>query len=286
MGHLVYQKTRKRQQQQRPIDRLCLWRTNNDTSVELSSCDVDDERRRLVNFSLVRFQAAANATQLQDLLGQSATAEKAVGEEADIRVPLAGRESRRKKEEIAESEVDKPQHIPTTRDLAHTQASVQPSKQKEQEESTMKPHSQMLKATGPTIVPKKKKTPLLSLKDTNPILFLGGEDIDENVLPAQPQGVGATTTSLHAPSQQAVYKTAKIQPHPYLQTAKNEVWEDPQTGLEYRTDLCGYLGHTRKEAGRHTLVGVGQYMRTVFNVKVRTQHAAFVGFVLCESTRH
>ncbi|KAK1732438.1 hypothetical protein QTG54_016832 [Skeletonema marinoi] len=33
-------------------------------------------------------------------------------------------------------------------------------------------------------------------------------------------------------------------------------------------NLCTYLGQSKKEAGRHTLMGVGQYYRTAFNIKV------------------
>jgi len=60
----------------------------------------------------------------------------------------------------------------------------------------------------------------------------------------------------------------KIQVNPYISESKDERWTDPQTGLDYRTDLCQYLGHERAEAGRHTLTGVGQYTKTVFNIKV------------------
>lgn len=60
----------------------------------------------------------------------------------------------------------------------------------------------------------------------------------------------------------------KIPSHPYIQSSKDFVWVDPLTSLEYPTDLCQYLGHTKKEAGRHTLMGVGQYYRTAFNIKV------------------
>mmetsp|Transcript_34871 Transcript_34871/g.74348 ORF Transcript_34871/g.74348 Transcript_34871/m.74348 type:complete len:1212 (+) Transcript_34871:333-3968(+) len=60
----------------------------------------------------------------------------------------------------------------------------------------------------------------------------------------------------------------KIPVHPYIQSSKDFVWVDPLTSLEYPTDLCRYLGHTKKEAGRHTLMGVGQYYRTAFNIKV------------------
>jgi len=60
----------------------------------------------------------------------------------------------------------------------------------------------------------------------------------------------------------------KIPVHPYIQSSKDFVWVDPLTSLEYPTDLGRYLGHTKKEAGRHTLMGVGQYYRTAFNIKV------------------
>lgn len=60
----------------------------------------------------------------------------------------------------------------------------------------------------------------------------------------------------------------KIPVHPYIQSSKDFVWVDPLTSLEYPTDLCSYLGQNKKEAGRHTLMGVGQYYRTAFNIKV------------------
>lgn len=60
----------------------------------------------------------------------------------------------------------------------------------------------------------------------------------------------------------------KIQTNPYVAASKDERWVDPQTGLIYRTDLCQYLGHERKDVGRHTLTGVGQYTKTMLNIKV------------------
>ncbi len=62
-------------------------------------------------------------------------------------------------------------------------------------------------------------------------------------------------------------KVGRMEVHPYIAAAKDEVWTDPQTGLTYNTDLCRYLGHDRKEHGRHTLMGVGQY-RKGFVIKV------------------
>jgi hypothetical protein len=60
----------------------------------------------------------------------------------------------------------------------------------------------------------------------------------------------------------------KIPMNPYIAASTNERWTDPQTGLMYRTDLCQYLGQERNDAGRHTLTGVGQYTKTMFNIKV------------------
>jgi hypothetical protein len=64
------------------------------------------------------------------------------------------------------------------------------------------------------------------------------------------------------------HRPRKIPIHPYIQSSKDFVWVDPLTSLEYPTDLCSYLGQDKKEAGRHTLMGVGQYFRTAFNIKV------------------
>jgi hypothetical protein len=60
----------------------------------------------------------------------------------------------------------------------------------------------------------------------------------------------------------------KIPRHPYIDASTNLVWKDPATGLEYLTDLCKYLGEDKKTSGRHTLVGVGQYMRTALKIKI------------------
>ena len=102
-------------------------------------------------------------------------------------------------------------------------------------------------------------------KDSNPILLAGDglKSTDTKLpfssFPPNKQGRLAKPVGLH-----------KMKKHPYIEASKNGLWEDPQTGLFYRTDICEYLGHSRKEAGRHTLTGVGLYTRTVFNIKVRT----------------
>jgi hypothetical protein len=71
---------------------------------------------------------------------------------------------------------------------------------------------------------------------------------------------------LHAPNLGgAMAKVQRIQTHPYLNAAQNEVWTDPATGLEFRTDLRHYLHHSETK-GRHTLTGVGIYRK--YGIKV------------------
>ena len=67
----------------------------------------------------------------------------------------------------------------------------------------------------------------------------------------------------------------KIQTNPYIAASNDERWADPKTGLIFRTDLCQYLGHERKDVGRHTLTGVGQYTKTMLNIKVRKERSVF-----------
>lgn len=64
------------------------------------------------------------------------------------------------------------------------------------------------------------------------------------------------------------HRPRKIPIHPYIEASKNGVYEDPLTGLTYQTDLSTYLGHDRKLSGRHTLMGVGIYYRTMLKIKV------------------
>jgi len=66
----------------------------------------------------------------------------------------------------------------------------------------------------------------------------------------------------------APQRPRKIPVHPYIAASKNGMYEDPLTGLNYRTDLSTYLGHDRKLSGRHTLMGVGIYYRTMLKIKV------------------
>mmetsp|Transcript_15365 Transcript_15365/g.21934 ORF Transcript_15365/g.21934 Transcript_15365/m.21934 type:complete len:1025 (+) Transcript_15365:291-3365(+) len=64
------------------------------------------------------------------------------------------------------------------------------------------------------------------------------------------------------------HRPRKMPVHPYIASSKNGLWEDKVTGLKYLTDLSGYLGHDKKVTGRHTLMGVGLYVKTMLKIKI------------------
>ena len=113
----------------------------------------------------------------------------------------------------------------------------------------------------------KQSIPYSVLKDTNPILLAGDQQQQRQHWPKQK---ATTTNTLHhkkpdhktiTPLSPTTSRRRIIHVHPYIEKAVNEVWTDPQTGLDYYTDLCRYLGDERQQHGRHTLMGVGQFRK-------------------------
>jgi hypothetical protein len=228
----------------------CLWRLNT-TSTVLASCmpsttdsldDVEEEGegRRLVHLSLLRYVPESVAREREKrILDEEAAAAKAA-----IAAAKGTVNETNKPEEAAE-------HIPRSIDSARRHAS-EPLHHAEVKSAGKKPLGSVVK----TVVA--KKTKLFTLKDTNPILFIGDQGVETK--PSTRPSSPSLPASFH--------KRRRLETHPYLAAAKNNVWTDPQTGLEYPTDLCAYLGHDLKKAGRHTLTGVGYYTKTVLNIKV------------------
>lgn len=207
----------------------CLWR--NVSLPVLSSCeDEEDSSYRLVRFSMVRYHTSTAST-----VSTENTSTREVKTET-------------KQHQMEETFATNEHHFITSVDLARSHASeplLHPD---------LKPPSQLLFAPLKDM----RKPSMAShnlLKAASPMLLV----LNEKEIPPPVE---------KRPLSSSV-KLRKMPSHPYIAAAKNEVWTDPQTGLEYLTDLCGYLGHDRKTSGRHTLTGVGQYMRTVFNIKVR-----------------
>lgn len=267
--------------------RGCLQRTKSSSAV-LSSCqnnteptDVrgqsssqQEQQQRLVQFSLVRYHATSSPT-LSSTKPSSPAHFKAR--------PIAPASIDRSEDQAIDKEAGGREGLPSNVDKAHSHASgrVGPSPLFE-----MNLAGRPLLSSIPTREARKAsdKSPFAALKDTNPILFLGAENGNSNSN-KQPRrqkrsagknklpmgGIHPNKNNIGTPaptSPQSPGKLRKIEMNPYIAASSNEMWVDPQTGLKYHTDLCGYLGHDRKDYGRHTLVGVGLFTKTMLKIKV------------------
>ena len=276
----------------------CLWRVNatatlldacttmtttskinsNSTSLLLSDNHNDNfvdptAVRRMVHLSLIRHVPAAVAHDREVRMMELAATHLAQQVE----------QQQQQQQQLEEAE-EEPDHIPRSYDAARRHASEPLHHAEVKSASSMvaaavpggaknkkKPLGSVVKATTKTTtaVDATTRTKLFTLKDTNPILFIGGQGFDT-------KSSSSSSLKLPAATSAASYKLRRLETHPYLVSAKNNVWTDPQTGLEYPTDLCSYLGHDLKKAGRHTLTGVGYYTKTVLNIKVRVRSSAFL----------
>lgn len=225
----------------------CLWRSNGTLAVlddcaavatETPSTDTTEQQQRQVQFSVVRYRAvtvsAATATSHlpahHDPTAQVQSAD----------TPTSVSEQPKKAKAVPQD------HLPSNKARANRAAS-------------------------------EHNLPFALLKDTNPILLMGHTNIGGKQRERR-TGIGgggsssssssSRTSSLVHPRDAADEAAGHMAPrrmqvHPYIAAAKNEMWTDPATGLWYNTDLCDYLGRdtTCKEQGRHTLMGVGQYRK-------------------------
>jgi hypothetical protein len=105
------------------------------------------------------------------------------------------------------------------------------------------------------------------LRDSNPILFTS--QLQQQMLSSNRNNKQRPNDSnmLRNDKADRIKPHHKMAVHPYLQAAQNEIWKDPSTGLEYATDLTVHLDRNRKDHGRHSLMGVGQYVKG-FVIKV------------------
>lgn len=233
---------------------LCLARGAENQAI-LVNCD----EQKPVQFSFLRYRAVAVAASpvgggSRDTVKQSsrATAFTEISPSPDVSA----------KDSPSPEQPSPSEHVSMLRDLAHIQA-IGP---------TMHPE---LKIPSRLIFSEKKKAPdaraLLNkrapfgavLSDSNPILLVGGQARNKMRTTPPP------SVSLAHPTKDDLRASnvRRMQTHPYINEAKNEIWTDPQTGLQYHTDLCKYLGRDRQEYGRHTLTGFGIY-RKGFVIKV------------------
>ena len=286
----------------------CVWR-NTTTEAVLRPCDghasltdaTQEDEQRVVQFSLVR-QATAASSSFSSRSSSSSTSSSTPSSrriEGQDKSSSSLEQHEHPEEtttttttaSLSSADVEDP--LPSARaDLAHENAqawsslAMHPLLQQAQlrHSATISfPSSPVVAApnskSGAAAKPKPKprvggNMQLQFLMDTNAILLAGGGQKEKNNAKQSPAApVPQSQSPLlhdHLSSQQSIKPAIrKIRKHPYIEESKNEMWTDPKTALSYRTDLCSYLGDDRKEKGRHTLTGVGLYMRTVFNIKVR-----------------
>lgn len=239
----------------------CLWR--NASEAVLMSCDgeasqvnlTSDVEERVVQIALVR----------------QATATLSESEPDDS--PSTGKASSKGRSDPSSNKRPKDafSNLPHQGGIAHSHASDPVVHSEPKQASRLTSLSRQKASQSGTGT---AKLPVRFLKDTNPILLAGGRQLERNAFSdATPRMDSSSPKSiLHETTPSSMKpKIRKIQVNPYIAASNDERWKDPLTGLVYRTDLCQYLGHERAEVGRHTLVGVGQFMKTVFNIKVSTQ---------------
>jgi hypothetical protein len=153
-------------------------------------------------------------------------------------------------------------NLPVTRDLAHSQA-VDPLLHPDLKVASRLIFADQSQRKGKDVSSDatsihKPFAFVGALSNTNPILLAAS--INKNGSPS-PVSAKVSNHLVKDASNLKALKLRRMQTHPYLNEAVNGIWTDPQTKLQYATDLCRYLGRNRKEHGRHTLTGFGIYRK-------------------------
>ena len=281
----------------------CIWRADASTAVATqcardsseASAPAQSDNRRLVNFSLIRYQTSTDGARLPRLPPEEPSATEASSSNDDAATSTDGclpSDDDNSSPQACQSQQPASENtIPVEEDM------VVPAMFPE-----LKPASQLLFGTpSPSAIKTKRprrSRPAKAASASFSSHMVGASPLTLGAV-AYPRsaklGAGlpgrAAASSLvgpdaanrnilhYPPSQSSVqspiphgdapHKVRKIPKHPYIEASTDGVWVDGETGLEYPTDLSEYLGQDRKETGRHTLMGVGQYTRTVFKIKVR-----------------
>lgn len=247
----------------------CLWRYNS-TGSTLAFCSPDFDKgpingRRLAKLSLVRHESAAAAAkraERRELSKPKASSKKA---KSSVELQEIQDEKRTEKEE---------QMHPYLKDRAHSHAS-EPLPHRELKLTKRRSVGVVStnEVSGNSFLKDEKKLLVRpKLKESKHTRFSASQKENTNKLTTRPVSSLSSNSLAHANKKpemnDATQKLSRIETHPYIAAAKDETWTDPQTGLKFPTDLCKYLGHDLKSAGRHTLTGVGYYTKTMMNIKV------------------
>mmetsp|Transcript_27624 Transcript_27624/g.40786 ORF Transcript_27624/g.40786 Transcript_27624/m.40786 type:complete len:934 (+) Transcript_27624:202-3003(+) len=240
----------------------CLWRYNS-TGSTLGFCSPDFDNgpidgRRLAKLSLVKHESAAAAAKRAE---KRQTPSSKVSEKGENSAVVQTQQDEPK---TAEEEQIHPQFI----DRAHSHAS----------EPVHHRQPKLTQRLSGGVVGKSESSGdeqnklLIRPKIKDHKLVNAGQKEKAKKNPTRPVSSLSSNTVAYKSKKpeinDAAQKLRRLETHPYIAAAKDEMWTDPQTGLKFRTDLCKYLGHDLKSAGRHTLTGVGYYTKTMMKIKI------------------
>jgi len=247
----------------------CLWRYNS-TGSTLAFCSPDFDKgpingRRLAKLSLVRHESAAAAAKRAEQREFPKSKASAKQAKSSFELQKLQDEKRTEKEE---------QMHPYLKDRAHSHAS-EPLQHRELKLTQRRSVGVVFtnEVSGNRVLKDEKKLLVRpKLKESKHTRFSASQKENTNKITTRPVSSLSSNSLAHANKKpemnDAAQKLRRIETHPYIAAAKDETWTDPQTGLKFPTDLCKYLGHDLKSAGRHTLTGVGYYTKTMMNIKI------------------
>ena len=231
----------------------CLWRYN-DSLAMTEPCDGsaknsrESSNKRLVGLSVIQYQNSAAVSpklpRFNDAGGQSDPVEPP------------------KKQQPLNEEIESESHLPRTKSHS-TSRSTSDSKNHKNVPIGVGGYFERPKLKANSGSDQKKRK---TMEMRTPI-GVGGYMSKE-----KPKAIKGNI--LHHPSssphshQDTPLKPRKIPVHPYIAASKNGVYVDPNTDLEFPTDIHAYLGHERRQSGRHTLMGVGLFTKTMLKIKV------------------
>ena len=268
----------------------CIWRADASTAVatqcarDSSEAPAQPDDRRLVNFSLIRYQTSTDSARLPRLPPEEPLATDASSNNDDDNSSTQACHSQQQASETTipvEEDMVVPVMFPELKPASQLLfGTPSPSAIKTKRPRQSRPakaasasfSSHMVGASpltlGAVAYPRSAKLGAGLPGRSAASSLVGPDAANRNILHYPPSQSSVQSPIPHG---DAPHKVRKIPKHPYIEASTDGVWVDGETGLEYPTDLSEYLGQDRKETGRHTLMGVGQYTRTVFKIKVRLE---------------
>lgn len=257
----------------------CVWRTN-DTIAITSSC-TEDHSREPVRFTVIKYQTSSTLPpQLPHF-----TAMVSDTNESSISVTTTGASSTSSIETVQEEEGEDLTHIPRSKRTSqdHASAPIMFPDLKQPSGLLFAGSSAAGLSPSNTIQHGKEKRNDMA---SSPFLGVGGyieptarpsisvtnrrKEESGNLLHHPPasslhHGIGGLPVHHH---DDTPHRPRKIPVHPYIDASKDGIFVEPLTELPFHTDISGYLGHDRKETGRHTLTGLGLYVKTMLKIKI------------------